>query len=56
MKNEGVCSGFDLGLFGVENEERRKKRTNSGSTRKEIECVKLDFHYHLESLRLELRQ
>ena len=23
MKNEGVCSGFDLSLVGVENEERR---------------------------------
>ena len=23
MKNKGVCSGFDLGLVGVENEERR---------------------------------
>ena len=23
MKNEGVCSGFDLGLFGVENGEWR---------------------------------
>ena len=24
MKNEGVCSRFDLGLVGVENEEQRK--------------------------------
>ena len=40
-------------------EQRRKKMKNSGSTRKEIEFVKLNFHYQhidLESLRLELLQ
>ena len=47
------------GSVDLENEERRKKRKNSRSTRKEIKCVKLDFHYQhidLKSLRLELLQ
>ena len=85
MKNEWVCSGFDLGLVGVENEEQRglffgfdlglliqrmKNEGRKGRTTKqekeeqwvnikEIECIKLDFHYQhidLESLRLDLLQ
>ena len=42
-----------------EKEEQQKKKKNSESTRKEIECVKLDFHYQhfdLETLMLELLQ
>ena len=42
-----------------EKEEQQKKKKNSESTRKEIECAKLNFHYQhidLESLKLELLQ